>query len=540
MKKLFFCLQSFGRSFALFLGCIICYSCNHEEPETSHSVENLSLGSSVLSSNQILYTTTDGYPLDFFSEYLYISNVLSHTTNGCGTYLITFDKNLNHIAAAQFASQKRLKGIQLPNGVVEIKSTAFADCSNLQDVYLPNSLINIEEEAFSDCRKLLNISLGDGLMSIGSDVFYNCVNLMEVAIPETVEEIDGNTFYGCDNLANFKGKFASSDGRCLIVDGHLIAFAPKDVITYTFPSEVIAIDSRSVVSDELTVIEIPHTVTEISSHAFNCRNLLSFKGKYASSDNRCLIYDNILIAFAEQGITEYSVPDGVEKIDNSVFSFCNNLTRIELPNSLTIIGNSAFCNCWNLERICISEGIDSIGENAFEGCFSLIDISLPASIKSIGRGAFHGCSGIESIVLPQGLKEIEEYTFCNCTNLSSIYIPESINKIGDAAFSYCGFNQLNIPDNISYIGAYAFSGCDNLEYLELGTDILEIHDNAFECWNLGEIYCHSSKPAILGTDVFTRRYDTNMKIYVPEESLVQYKTNEFWKIYSDYIVGHKF
>ena len=40
-------------------------------------------------------------------------------------------------------------------------------------------------------------------------------------------------FKNCKNLKEFKGKFASADNRCLIVNGNLIAYAPVGLTSDT-------------------------------------------------------------------------------------------------------------------------------------------------------------------------------------------------------------------------------------------------------------------------------------------------------------------
>ena len=83
----------------------------------------------------------------------------------------------------------------------------------------------------------------------------------------------------------------------------------------------------------------------------DCNNLESFYGKYASLDNRCVIVDGKLCAFAPSGLTEYTIPDGVTSIGNGAFNFCKNLTSITIPDSVTSIGDGAFSFCENLTSV---------------------------------------------------------------------------------------------------------------------------------------------------------------------------------------------
>ena len=93
-----------------------------------------------------------------------------------------------------------------------------------------------------------------------------------------------------------------------------------------------------------------------------CYALKSFYSKFASDDNRCLIVNGSLLAFASAGLTTYNIPDSVKYIGPYIFSYCDALTSITIPDSVTWIGSSAFWNCDALQSITIPEGVTEIGD----------------------------------------------------------------------------------------------------------------------------------------------------------------------------------
>ena len=154
-----------------------------------------------------------------------------------------------------------------------------------------------------------------------------CENLREVVIPNTVPLL---IFKDCNNLESFYGKYASLDNRCVIVDGKLCAFAPSGLTEYTIPDGVTSIGNGAFnFCKNLTSITIPDSVTRIGYDAFcGCKNLTSFYGKFVSADNRCVIVDGELCAFAPSGLTEYTIPDSVTSIGGFAFNGCKNLKSV--------------------------------------------------------------------------------------------------------------------------------------------------------------------------------------------------------------------
>jgi hypothetical protein len=57
--------------------------------------------------------------------------------------------------------------------------------------------------------------------------------------------------------------------------------------------------------------------------------------------------------------------EGVEEIENMVFSDCRSLSNVKIPDSITKIGVSAFSDCTSLERVVLGDLIVSIESHAF-------------------------------------------------------------------------------------------------------------------------------------------------------------------------------
>ncbi|MBR7182581.1 MAG: leucine-rich repeat domain-containing protein [Alistipes sp.] len=410
----------------------------------------ISNGKNSTSTTTILYTTTDNSFIDL-SKKLPVKS--TSQSNG-------------------------LKSIVIHGKLQFLPEELFLGCDKLKQITIPNSITSIGRNAFYSCRGLTSITIPDSVTEIGDYAFCFCDGLTSVTIPESVTKIEDNPFKNCENLAEFNGKFASEDGRCLIVDGVLKSFAPAGITTYN----------------------IPNGVTEIGGNAFS----------------GC------------DGLTSVIIPGSVTEIGVEAFSSCHSLTSIIIPESVTCIRYGTFQNCYGLTSITIPDSVTEIGNNPFEFCKNLAEFNGKFASED-GRcliidGVLNSFApaGLTTYSIPNNVTEIGSYAFWYCDGLTSITIPDSVTKIRNCAFWCCsGLTSITIPDSVTEIEHQTFSYCSGLTsvFCERTTPPTAIF------WDYWEAFNDNA---------------SGRKIYVPRESVNLYKAADGWKEYADAIEPYDF
>lgn len=470
---------------------------------------------------------------------------------------VILPNSLTYIAPKTFSGCSSLKSISIPNGVIEIGYEAFAGCSSLSSITLPSNLsivegglfedctslksvvipkciTRIDKQAFKGCSSLVDISIPDGVTGIGGHAFEDCVMLRSITLPESLAVIGSCVFKGCSSLNYFYGKYSSEDNRCLICSytglvgeniKELMSFAPYGLEEYNIPNGVTTIGSYAFYNcTSLVSVTLPNSIRDVRDGAFSgCESLSAFYGKLVSNDNRCIIKvwggKNILSCFASAGLTNYTIPEGVDSIGSRAFERCSSLISISLSDDVKDIYKSAFCACFNLQTITIGKGLKFIDESAFYDCTSLSKINLPNVGKYYefkigipddnewiyddeGRGVGIRCSESdvilsivnkiyigdklasytpkETIIIPNGVQEIAERKFCDCSNIRNVIIPEGVVKIGKYAFRNCvNLEKVTLPTSLQIIDECAFIGCKALNDIEIPKGVVEIGEYAF-------------------------------------------------------------
>ena len=152
----------------------------------------------------------------------------------------------------------------------------------------------------------------------------------------------------------------------------------------------------------LTTVHLGENLNKIGSGVFNdCRSLEKFTGKYAEDNGRCLVKDNVIIAYANASGTKYDIPDNITEIGANCFNDTY-LTDVLIPEGVLSIGDSAFWGCNNMTSITIPESVTAIDSWAFYACNSMAKVYFKSiNPCSLGYSAFMETTASFQIYVPE-------------------------------------------------------------------------------------------------------------------------------------------
>ena len=381
-----------------------------------------------------------------------------------------------------------------------IKSETFKNCKNVTTVTFDQSgsldVESIGDYAFEGCSSLKTIIIPKYVSEMGSKVFQDCTNLESIRISASVSKIGSRMFAGCPNLKSIvveegNEKYDSRENCNAIVET-----ATNTLVCGTENST------------------IPSTITAIGSSAF-----------------------------AETGLKNCVIPEGVTSIQNVAFENCQNLESVTLPQSLKRLGSRVFANS-GLTSVVIPEGITWLSDGTFTGCKNLETVRLPTTLETIEYNAFSN-SGLTSIFIPKGVTSISSTSFNYCGKLSTISVSDenttydsrnNCNAIIQTATNQIlrGTSNTIIPNTATSIGDNAFNDINSLTSIVIPESVTSIGQYAFRfCNSLAEVVCKAKVAPQLKSDAFSNDVLSKATLYVPEESVESYKADGEWKKFSD-------
>lgn len=275
-----------------------------------------------------------------------------------------------------------------------------------------------------------------------------------------------------------------------------------------------------------------------------------------------------------------SSDDANESKTTSPFRQCTSLKEITLPKSVNELGARAFDACGNVDRINGLENIRKFNHCSLQSTFA-VDSSMNINTIYIDQLNGTACLNnvnhseyvIKNIVINDNVSIIPRLAFAYNYYTENIKIPNHVTSIGDSAFVACRglkrFNsdidgivnipdsvitigeaiiypnnkiyneyitEINIPDSVTTIGQYAFANHVKCNTLNIGSGITSIGSHAFNYVGRDvEKFTMTIKAITPPTwDGYLNNVE-DISIYVPAESVDDYKAASGWSKYANKI-----
>lgn len=498
------------KTLLIIFSALMVISCNKDDMGGNEGVKDPS--NSGCSHNVIVYKTQYGYPLtlpDDLGIRAFGGILIDNYYEDDYGYLV-FDSDVTQIPESAFAGITSLTHILLPAKCSNIGRYAFNGCKNMESISIPKSVTAMATNAFADCpgELIVDCNIPDEMGWFNESLFS------KITIGDNVTAIGSHAFSNCHYIKS---------------------------------------------------VDVGENVSHISHNAFSNSYLLEkFTGKYASTDNRCLIIHDVLTDFAPANITEYTIPKEATSIGTYAFSKAYGLNSIHIHNGITSIGNNAFNGCESLTGVYIKDidiwsniSFDSeksnplfYGNSLYLNDELVTELSFSDTITTISDYAFYNCTSLSSITIHKNITDIGSYAFSGCSNLSKVDVSDlsawchinfedtSSNPLSRAKYLYLNgheIQELTIPSDVTEIKNYAFYNCSSLTRVTLHNAITSMGVSAFaNCENLDMVLCLSATPPYIESNTFTTHSNT-LLIYVPIGCVNSYKQSSGWYNYRSLI-----
>lgn len=412
---------------------------------------------------------------------------------------LVLPKNLREIGGSAFSgtSLKTVKSVDGASGLSSVSYGAFS-CDTLNVLEIPmRDLIYLDPKAIQSISiERIQSTNGYGIFTVSNDpgrtnwIFKSesgsSLDLVsiplnqgaEIQIPEGVTSISAQA-----GLLRSNEYVLSLPASLERIDG---TFAGSKLVQIVFAEDSKIQELNDVFGEtDITSIDIPSSVTSLDHTFRGCKKLQEVRigGAEVQLDrtfNGCKALTGVSFAdnarivlkgtvFGNCSFDEYAIPEGVIRIEGSIFSGCTKLTKVTIPSSLEYTSDDAFSGCNSLKTINTELSNSFVFENG---------ILLQNGVLKAVPGA------VESIIVPASVTNFGTY-FQNLKKLTSFRMID------------CKIRNLEIPSD-------CFKGCSNLMEVVLSSDVRSIGDNAFSgCTKLSEVHlADGSMLTSVGSETF--------------------------------------
>ena len=278
--------------------------------------------------------------------------------------------------------------------------------------------------------------------TLGDGAFRDCVNLTAIVLPASLKSVGHGAFAGCVNLQDVT----------ILCDP---AILPEDAFEGTAYAQV-------------PIIEMPFAANAESDFDFDPET-------------------GTLREYLGDGV-DVVIPAAIGGVPVKAISY-NAFDRARDYTDTDMISNR---KTWlPLRSVVIPETVEVIEDSVFSYCQQLELVICYAPLKSTGRGTFALCRNLQDVIFVNGADDIDNYCFNDCENLKRVYWGDHLERIGVSAFANAGVEELTVDARL--VDEQAF-WASKLRRVTLTDRVETVKNGAFYmCGDLKDIACQFSE-----------------------------------------------
>ena len=411
-----------------------------------------------------------------------------------------------------FYNLTSLKNVTFSNAgmVTECNDYLLAGCSTVENLTLPESLVTVGNYTFSGMTSLQYCRMFDNVESVGEYGFADDVNLTDLIFSKKIKILSEGLFRNCTSLPLFTVHPAVTS----IEDNAFMNCSSLATLSFTDSNDQLNIGRRN---------ENGNFAAMFSDSPIESLYLSRWLAYNIDSESYAPFFNHSALTDLRFGAT-------LGDIGKFLFEGCSSITNVNIPG-VESIGERAFYDCTALSGLTFNSGTKSLGEQTFANCTALKNVVLPPTVVSVSDGCFMNDHELVTLNLGDSLEIIGPSAFSGCASLSELNFPKTLYGLGVESFKGCeNLSYVTIPDGcrLSSIGARAFQNCTGIEWISLSNRITSLGANSFDgCNSIRYIKSFNTVPPV-GLPNFSENVIENSTVFVPAESLDDYKDADLW------------
>lgn len=372
---------------------------------------------------------------------------------------ITIPNSVTSIGRWAFSGCSSLKSITIPNSVTSLGITAFSGCTSFTSITIPGSVTSIGSDTFSGCTSLTNVTFEDGLKELSLRMFNGCTKISEIRFCNTIKTISSQCFTNItlthdlvipDSVKTLT-EWAFQNVTCPRLFINLTGKNLNTTDTHLNYRQPIVLNANEIHIDSLY-----EALKSTISWWYNTHSIWD-------------LYEN------GEKLVDIIIPHHpIARIPGYIFAY-SSIETVKISDGTTLVGGSSFNNCTKLSKVYIPSSLNISNESSFQGCSSLngVHINDIAAWSGIqfkndtsnplyyAKNLYLDNELITNLDLPEDIYSVSPYSFINATCFTNIKIPSTVTSIGKYAFNGCTNAQIDLSKNnsLGVIGERAFYGC---------------------------------------------------------------------------------